>query len=491
MATNRSPLAWRPIGVVALTYLVLQAAVADLHGFHRDELYFLEAGRHLALGYVDQPPLVPLLARAQSAVFGAWPWALRIVPMLVGTGAVVMAGALAGELGGTRRAQTWAAAALASAGLVLTFGHLLSTATIDFAFWLALSLIVSRMLRTGNPRLWLAYGAVAGVALWNKHLPVLLTVALLVALVADRRWELLRTPWLVVGGILAAALIAPHVVWQATHGWPQLEMASALSDRLGTENRITLLPLQLLLLGPALVPLAVSGTRWLVHDENRAFRPLLWAYLAALVLTFLSGGRPYYPLALAAALVVAGAVARGQGRSDPASARAVPRLIGINLVFALPLSLPVLPVEVLAATPIGEVNDTLVEQVGWPALAQQVADVVADMPAGEAERAILLTGSYGEAGALDRYGPELGLPEVHSGHNSYWSWRRPTDDDAPVVAVRLSPDVLEEHFDTCELAGTVDNGVGVDNEAQGAPITVCRDLRGTWAQRWPDFRHVN
>lgn len=298
------------------------------------------------------------------------------------------------------------------------------------------------MLRTGDPRLWAAYGVVVGVALWNKRLPVLLTVALLVALVADRRWQLLRTPWLVVGGILAAALIAPHVVWQATHGWPQLEMASALSARLGTENRITLLPLQLLLLGPPLVPLS-------------------------------------------------GAVARGQGRPDPASARAVPRLIGINLVVGLPLSLPVLPVGVLAATPIGEVNDTLVEQVGWPALAQQVADVVADLPAGEAERAILLTGSYGEAGALDRYGPELGLPEVHSGHNSYWSWRRPPDDDAPVVAVRLSPDVLDEHFDTCEVAGTVDNGVGVDNEVQGAPIAVCRDLRGTWAQRWPRFRHVN
>lgn len=489
MAADRSPLAWGPLCVVALAYVVLQAAVADRHGFHRDELYFLEAGRHLALGYVDQPPLVALLARAQSAVFGPSPWALRVVPMLVGAGSVLMAGALARELGGTRQAQTWAAAALASAGLVLTWGHLLSTGTIDFAFWLALLLVVTRMLRTGDPRLWVLYGVVAGAALWNKHLPVLLTVALLLALAADRRWELLRTRWLVVGGAVAAVLIAPHVIWQASHGWPQLEMASALSDRIGTENRITLLPLQLLMLGPPLIPLAVAGIRWFVRDGT-TFRPLLWAYAAALGLTFLSGGRPYYPLALAAAVVVAGAVALAD-RPASATTRTVPALIGINLVLALPLSLPVLPVDVLAESPIGEVNDTLVEQVGWPALAQQVADVVADLPSAEAERAIVLTGTYGEAGALDRYGPEAALPTVYSGHNGYWSWRRPTDDAATVVAVRLSPAFLDEHFRTCTPAGTVDNGMGVDNEVRGAPITVCRGLRGTWAQRWPEFRHVS
>lgn len=157
MATERSRLAWRPLLMVAFAFVVVQLVVANRYGFHRDELYFLEAGRHLALGYVDQPPLVPLLARVQSALFGVSPWSLRVVPMLVGASTALTAGALARELGGGRRAQTLAAAATVSTGLVMTLGHLLSTATIDLALWLVLLLIATRLLRTGDPRLWVTY----------------------------------------------------------------------------------------------------------------------------------------------------------------------------------------------------------------------------------------------------------------------------------------------------------------------------------------------
>lgn len=489
MTTDSSPLAWTSLFGLAIAYVVLQVIVADRYGFHRDELYFLEAGRHLALGYVDQPPLVPLLARVQSALFGSSPGALRVVPTLVGASTALLAGALARELGGDRRAQTLAGAAVISAGLVMTLGHLLSTATFDLAFWLVLLIVAARLLRTGDPRPWVVYGAVAGAALWNKHLPILLTVALLLGLVADRRWDLLWSRWLLWGGAVTALLIAPHVFWQAANGWPQLEMAAALSDRLGSENRATLLPLQLLMLGPFVVPLAIVGIRWLFRDV-RTFRPLLWAYVAALALTFASGGRPYYPMPLAATLVIAGAVALGN-RPTSRAPRWVPAAVAVNLVVGLPLSLPVLPIDTLAASPVGDINDTLVEQIGWRSLAQQVANVVtAHRPAGTG-RIVLLTGSYGEAGALDRYGPSLGLPEVYSGHNSYWYWRRPSDEAATVVAVRLPASFLDEHFDSCVAAGTVDNGYGIDNEVQGAPMTVCRGLRGTWQERWPDFQHTS
>lgn len=243
------------------------------------------------------------------------------------------------------------------------------------------------------------------------------------------------------------------------------------------------------MLGLFVIPLAVTGIRWLLRDAPR-FRPLLWAYAAALVLTFASGGRPYYPLPLATLLVIAGTVALS-ARSAPTPRRWVPAVIALNLVVGLLFSLPVLPVETLAATPIADVNDTLVEQIGWPTLAEQVARVVADLPADEAARAIVLTGSYGEAGALDRYGASLDLPTVYSGHNSYWSWRRPANDDATVVAVRLPRALLGRHFRSCRPAATVDNGSGIDNEAQGAPITVCRGLVGTWGQVWPEFRHIS
>lgn len=480
-----------PVLAVTGAHLGVLLLLAGRYGFHRDELYFLEAGRHLAFGYVDQPPLVPLLARVQVELFGSSVTAIRVLPALVSAAAVLLAALLARELGGDRRAQILAAGAVAGTGVALTFGHLLSTAAFDFAFWMALLVISARMLRTGEPRWWLAFGAVAGLALWNKHLVVLLAVALLGGLLVERRWDLLASRWLAAGGALALVIASPTIVWQATNGWPQLEMAQALSERLAGENRILLLPLQVLLLGPLLVPFGVAGARELWQRQRepfRVFRPLLWAYGVALVLTFVTGGRPYYPLPLAAVVVIAGAVALSDRGTSP---RRLAALIAVNAAVALVISLPALPPEVLADVPLGEINPTLVESVGWPELAGTVAAVVAGLPADERAGAVVLTGSYGEAGALDRYRPQAGLPQPYSGHNSYWHWRRPDDDGATVVAVRMSDEFLDDHFESCQRATTLDNGLGIDNEAQGQPVWVCRGLLGTWQERWPDFLHYD
>jgi 4-amino-4-deoxy-L-arabinose transferase-like glycosyltransferase len=480
-------LAWRPVLAVGCGALTLLLVAANRYGFHRDELYFLEAGQHLALGYVDQPPLTPALARLQVAVFGSSPWAVRVVPALTIVVVAFLAALLARELGGGRRPQLWSAVAISGAGFVLAVGHLLATATFDFAFWLALIVIVARMLRTGDSPWWVAYGAVAGVALWNKHLPVLLTVALLVALVAARRWDVLAPGWLAAGGMVALVIAAPTLWWQAVNGWPQLHMAAALSGRIGGESRVTLLPLQLVMLGPLLIPAAIAGVRWL-RRAGRTFAPLGWAYVAALVLTFATGGRPYYPLPLAAVLVVAGMVALAE--RDVAS-RAQGRLLGAHVAISSVMALPLLPAAVLVRTPIVALNDTLVETIGWPELAAQVAEVVNQLPAEERRDVVLLTGSYGEAGALDRYGPAHGLPQPYSGHNSYWHWRRPSNDQATVVAVRIRVASLEPYFASCQQVDQVRFGLEVDNEAHGAPIVVCRGPRTTWDEVWPNLRHLS
>ncbi|MGH8931270.1 MAG: ArnT family glycosyltransferase [Egibacteraceae bacterium] len=480
-----------PVLAVAGGHVAILLLVAGRYGYHRDELYFLEAGQHLAWGYVDQPPLVPLLARAQVALLGSFVAAIRVIPALVSGGVVVLAALLARELGGDRRAQIVAAGAVAGAGFVLGVGHLLSTATFDFAFWMALLVVSARMMRTGEPRWWLVFGGVAGLALWNKQLVVLLAVALVGGLVIERRWDLLAPRWLAAGGALALVIAAPTIVWQAANGWPQLEMARALSERLGGENRALLLPLQLLMLGPLLLPLGLAGARALWGRQGgplRVFRPLLWAYGVALAVTFVTAGRPYYPLPLAAAIVIAGAAALG-GRD--ASRRRLTALVAANAIFAVFVALPVLPPAVLGDTPFGQINDTLVETVGWPEMVATVAAVVAGLPEGEREQVVLLTGPYGEAGALDRYGPQAGLPQPYSGHNSYWHWRRPGNDAATVVAVRMSGELLDDHFASCRRAPSIDNGLGVDNEAQGQPVWVCRGLLGSWRERWPDFRHYN
>jgi 4-amino-4-deoxy-L-arabinose transferase-like glycosyltransferase len=482
---ERRSLGW-PVWAIAGAHLLVLLAVAGRYGFHRDELYFLEAAQHLALGYVDQPPLVVVVARVQVALLGDSVAALRVAPALASAGSVLLGAALARELGGDGRARTLAAGVVAGGGFALAAGHLLSTSTFDLTAWFAIIVLAARLVRTGDPRWWVVIGAVVGLAMWNKYLVVLLAVSLVAGLAAGRRWDLLAPRWLAAAGAVALVLAAPVLWWQAVYGWPQLEMAASLSQRLAGENRVMLLPLQALLVGPILLPLAVAGVRWLVRGDGRDFRPLLWAYVAALVLTFASGGRPYYPIPLGVVLVIAGAVVVARrGLRWPAW------LVGASAVVTLPLSLPLLPVDVLAATPIGDINDTQVEQLGWPELVDQLAGVVASLPAAERDEVVVLAGTYGEAGAVDRYGPALGLPAAYSGHNSYWGWRLPTEDDATVVAVRMRTDLLDRLFQDCREAGRVDLGLGIENEVEGQPIHVCRELRGGWSEVWPLVRHVN
>ena len=462
--------------------------VAGRYGYHRDELYFLVAGDHLDWGYVDQPVFTPLIARLADAVAPGSVVALRVVPALASGFTIVTGALLARELGASRRGQVLAAGAIAGGGFVLGAGHLLSTATFDLLAWMVTLWLVARLLRSGNTRLWWIIGGVAGLALLNKHLIVLLGVAVVVGLLAERRFDLLRSRFLVVGGVLALTIAAPTLIWQARNGWPQFDMAEALAERLAVENRVTLLPFQILFVGPLLVFLLVRGARWLAQPEARRFRPLLWAWPVGLALTFLAGGRPYYVLPLTIMVLLAGIVA---SEARPDGGRRLGWWVAASAVTSVPLALPLLPVAQLSDGPAATVNEALVETVGWPELAHQVAGVVATLPEEEQDGVVLLTGSYGEAGALERFGADHGLPPPFSPHNHYAYFRRPTDDRATVVTVRISPGGrLDQWFESCEVVDHVDNGLGVDNEVQGQPIMVCRGLLGTWEEVWPQLRFL-
>jgi 4-amino-4-deoxy-L-arabinose transferase-like glycosyltransferase len=474
----------RTVWVIAVALGALLVAVAGRYGWHRDELYFREAGRHLAWGYVDQPPFTPFVARVADIVAPDNLVVLRLMPALAGVATVVLGALIVRESGGCRRAQVAAAAATATAGFVVGSGHLLSTATFDLAAWMAVLWLVTRLLRTGDPRWWVAIGAVAGVAMLNKNLVLVLLAALVAALVVERRRDLLVTRWAVAGGAVALAIAAPHLIWQATNGWPQFEMARALSERLGGENRTMLLPQQILLVGVLALWLWPAGVRWLAHDaDGRRFRPLLWAWPIGLAVVFVTGGRPYYAVPLSLVVALAGVRALG----DRAVTLAWP--LAISALVAVPLALPVLPVSTARIT--GAVNDTTGETIGWPELTAQVAAVVHDLPDRERDHIVILTASYGEAGAVDRFGPVLGLPSAYSAHNGYVEFRRPDDDHATVVAVRYEPEDLAPYFGRCAQVARVDNSQGVDNEAQGTPIVVCRGLRDPWSETWPRLRHVS
>lgn len=474
---------WLIAGLLALVLLVL----APRYGWHRDELYFLEAGRHLAWGYVDQPPLTPFLARIADTLASGNLVVLRFLPAVAAGAAVAVGTAMVREMGGSRRSQIAGAGTLAAGGFLVGTGHLLSTATFDLLAWMVVLWLTARMLRTRQPRLWIAIGLVAGIAMLNKSLVVMLGIALVIGLAAARRWDLLRSPWIVAGTLLAAAIALPNLLWQASNGWPQLEMSQRISERLGAENRILLIPLQILFVGPAFIGLLWRGVRWLRSGGGRShYETFLWVFVAGMAITLLTGGRPYYPVPLTLMLVLAGIVAFDQSGRDAGDLRG---LIVVNGVLSLLIALPVLPVS-MANIP-SNVNETLAETIGWPELVAQIAATVDSMPNTERDSVVILTASYGEAGAVDRFGPSYGLPRSYSAHNSYADFRQPTDDSATVVAVRYHPDTLAPHFATCRKVAEVDNGYGVDNEAQGQPIVICRGLRTNWDEVWPKLRHLD
>jgi hypothetical protein len=468
---------------IALAFVVLELVVAPRYGWHRDELYFREAGKHLAWGYVDQPPFVPFVARIADVLAPGNLVVLRFLPAVSVSATVILSALIARELGGRRGAQIGAAAVVASGGFLLGDAHLLGTPAFDVTAWMAILWLTARLLRTGETRLWVHIGAVAGVSLLNKNLLVLLGIALLAGLIGGGRVDVLRSRWLFAGAVLALAIASPHLLWQAKHGWPQLEMARVLADRVGPENRVTMLPEQLLLVGPLYALVLCRGALLLAKDT--VLRPLAYSWPAGITTALILGGRPYYVMPLTIVVVIAGVVsAERAGRI-----RTLPALIIPSALIAALVALPVLPID--AARRISAVNESAAETVGWPELVDEVAGVVDHLPEHERASVVILTGSYGEAGAIDRFGPSHGLPLAYSPHNGYAYFRSPPDDDATVVTVRLTPHDIGQYFDTCDRAGTIDNHRNVNNEAQGEPILVCRGLRGTWSTVWKQLTFLS
>lgn len=418
-----APLARSPL-IVAGSVAVVLLLLAGRCGYHRDEVYFRVAGQHLGWGYVDQGPVTPLLARVQTALFGDSVVALRVWPALVAAAVVLLMALIAREVGAGRRGQLWAAAVAATSPGVLLAGHLLSTETTDLAVWLTAAWLVLRAARSGDTRWWVGVGAVLGVGLENKDLPVFLGVALLAGLVLARQWDVVRSRHLWLAALAALAGAAPPLIWQAAHGFPQWDVAQA--QRAGT-SPVQFVVLQLLLVNPVALPWAVRGARSLWSVQHT--RPLLWAFALLEVLFLASSGKPYYPAPLLLALVAVGAGApdpargtgtattAGRGPRRPGPVLRWALLVGVGALLA-PVVLPVLPAAAYASSPFAADDDARAT-LGWPELAGQVDRDLAALPAAQRARTVLLTQNYTQAGALARFSRSRVL--VVSGHNAWAS----------------------------------------------------------------------
>ena len=417
---------------------------------------------------------------------------LRLPSDVASSITVVAASLIARELGSSRGAQMLAAGSTAAATLVQATGHLLSTATLNLTMWTVISWLFIRLLRTGNSRLWLVIGLVTGVGLNDSDLVVFLVAGFAVGIAVSGPRRVFRSGWPYLGGALAGLLWTPYLVWQARHGWPELSIARAIANgHSGTSApRWQLLPQQLVLVSPYLAPVWIAGLIRLLRDPTLRWGRALgvaWVFVAAVFLV--TGGKPYYLGAMLPMLLAAGAEqtiiwVRRQRRRRVALGTA----FALSLT-ALPVTLPLVPLSVLHDTPIVAVNYDAGETVGWPRIVGEIAAVYRTIPRTKRSATVVIGSNYGEAGAIDRYGPALGLPRACGVQNAYWLWGPPADAATSAFAIGFDRARLTDICNKLTLLTRLDNGLSVNNDEQGAPVWLCSNLSKPWPAIWRQLRN--
>ena len=495
---------WRiPAGAIACAALLfgLQMGWGPRYPVFRDEFYYLACADHLAWGYVDHPPFSIAVLAAWRAVFGDSIVSLRVVPSLLGAASVLLAGGLAGSLGAGGFGRTLAALAMLAAPTVFGITGFYSMNAFDFVFWLAAAHLVLRIASADGDRtrLWAILGLVLGLGLLNKVSVLVLGAGIGVALVLTplRAQLATRGPW--IAAAIAALLFAPHVLWQVANDWPTLEFVrNAARDKNVVLGPVGFLVAQVRDFGPLNALLWIPGLGWLLFGAGGRFRALGIVFVVA-YLSFMSG-KAYYlapalPIPLAAGAVLAERIASRARVAPPLMTIAWVVMAAIPLPIVVPLLSPAgvgaymraigIAPEQAERSALGTLPQHFADRFGWDELAAITASAWHSLTPEEQARAIIVTGNYGEAGALDYYGRRLGLPRAASQHNNYFLWGPGNPGADIVITVGMEPAGLRTAFEDVRPVARITNPYAMPYERED-PITICRrpkvPLRDAWAR---------
>lgn len=489
---------------IAAALVFLVHALGNAHyGFFRDELYFIICGFHPQWGYVDQPPLVPLMAAA-TQIFGHSLWLLRIVPALFAAGAAYVTCLLVLEFGGGVFAQALATLVFLFSDVLLSFGGKVGTDEVNLLTWPLLALVLLRLSKAAHPRLWLAAGALAGITIESKYSVVFFLIALVAGLLLTPQRRILRTPWFAagIGGMLALAL--PNFLWQAHYGFPMLELLrNGQNGKNIVAGPLLYLVQEVLITNLALFPVWVIGVIWLLRTS--AFRFLGYAYVVLIALMILSHGKHYYPGAVYSILIAAGAVPIERWTAGLRVTRVA--IVAYALLGAafMPFALPILPEpgfiayearlrailhipKGATATEHGRELSALpgdwADMHGWQELAATVRRIYDGLPANQRAQAVAVASNYGEAAAIQFFAP--GVPVV-SGHNQYWLWGTHGYSGNVVIDVNGDCGASSHLFVDVRRVATFGTPYSIDYE-NARPIMLCRGIKVPLAQLWPKLK---
>ena len=487
--------------LLGLALFLLHMFTNHQYGFHQDELVVLDNANNLDWGFIEYPPLTPFLARIELALFGFSLVSARTFSALAHGIVVVLTGLMARDLGGRRLAQIVAALSVAIAPIALIQGSLIQYVTFDFLWSVLIAYLVIRLLKSEDPRWWIPIGIVIGLGMMTKYTMVMFVAGLVGGVLLTDARRYLRSPWLWGGVALSLLIFLPNLIWQIQHDFISLEFLSSIHARDVQIGRADgyLIEQFLFCANLVTIPLWVGGLHYyFFKEEGKRFRLLGWMYVIPFLIYLITRGRSYYLAPAYPMLLAAGALVWERRLDLLTPDRAKVRLnytwvsLAIGALFAGAIALPIAPINSLLWKITSEVHGTFTEQIGWPEMIETVAGIYADLPEEEKPRVGILTGENDEAAALNLYGPEYGLPKAISGSDTFWLRGYGDPPPGTLIVVGYSREDVDSAFEACEVAGTITNPYGVENDLREPPtIFVCRHLRWSWPELWEKVKHYS
>jgi hypothetical protein len=491
---------------VSLLRMVLYFIAGPNYGYFRDELYYLACGEHPAWGYVDQPPLIAWIAWLLQHTIGTSLWALRLLPALAGTATSLLAGRLARELGGRRWAMFLAALAALMAPVSLALSHLFTMNAFDALLWTAIALLIVHLAKSGNERLWIAIGVLAGITILNKYAVIFWLSGVLIGVCLTPLRQSLRHRWFWLGCALAIVISLPNFLWQWQHQFPFLQLMHNVRE---SGRDITLSPLPYLqaqaqMLGFVAALLVPFALIFFFSRRGKTFRVLGWAYIIFLAEMMFLHGKMYYVAPVYPIMFAGGAVWTESVTSHKRWICAKPALAlamtAVSAIYA-PTILPILSVPNFLAyehkmgieqqkfehSREGVLPQLYADMFGWEGIAQRVAAYYKTLSPEEQQKTAIFANNYGEGGAIDFFGPKYGLPKAIGGHQNYWIWG-PRQYTGESLIVLGEGDESNMQNDCASYSIVGDGNDPLSRPDEWLPIYHCRGFKWNLQTFWPELK---
>jgi hypothetical protein len=496
-----------------IAYFVLINLIITLYpyqyGIFRDVFLFLSMSDRLGWGYLEVPPLPPLILALVRFLAGTTFFSLHIIQAVLGSVSIVIAVLMTKQMGGNKFAVILTLICMTFAAQYIGFNSHFDYNTFNTLFWTLCLYFILLLLKTGDKKYWIYFGIAAGLGLLSKITMLYLGFGLLLAFLLFRERRYLLEANFFLSGLIALLLFLPFIIWQFFNGFPILEYLVNYQTKLYNGGALSFLLAQIILTNPVAVLIWVPGLYYFLFDGNgKKYRVLGAAFLIISVLFIVQHAKyyliaPYYCILFAGGSVFISGL---KGKIMTAWLKGFLMVaILITGLISIPLARPVFPPELfikytkalgMGGIQIrGEKNETAVlpqnfaDQFGWEEMAQKVSAVYNSLSDEEKKKACVFASNYGEAGALHYYRTKYGYPDPICSHNIFYFWG-PGDCSGDIVIVvginEKDGDFLKKYFDSVIVVDRTYNKYAMPFENN--PIYLCRGPHESMKDMWKKIK---